>query len=346
MKRVALSFVVCFAAAICFAQEHMRFMDIPICGTVEQFANRLANEKGFTILERNDYEEADFKVETKMLSGTFETFTDCYVAVRKIEGASETSSVIVYIDSLKCLHGEYDKLLKQYDKRYGKRSGPSTGQAGYLGNDSWVCDGGIISTGSLERCYFVAFMNFHEAEIRHAFYTKIAEESMNNQLEKQKEGQTVREICGVPFGSSYEKARAMLENKYGTPEYYPDHSVISYKNKTYAGILFDDIIFLFQSDGIHSYMNGCAFVLDAKSLSDAKKKQELLYKVLSDKYILVENTDDNGNKIYLGGFPPTPDDHIAFSIGIMKYDGDVAKHSHPYAARLIYGRYNYVKEEF
>ena len=35
---------------------------------------------------------------------------------------------------------------------------------------------------------------------------------------------------------------------------------IYYRNENYAGILFDRIIFLFQSDGYKSYMNGCVFM--------------------------------------------------------------------------------------
>ena len=46
MRRFVLSIVACLTAIICQAQEHLRFMDIPIAGSVEQFANKLANEKG------------------------------------------------------------------------------------------------------------------------------------------------------------------------------------------------------------------------------------------------------------------------------------------------------------
>ena len=98
-------------------------MDIPIAGTVEQFANRLASEKGYAITDRFDYEDPNFKMEAKILIGKFEMFDDCFVAVRKIEGTSETSSVIVFIDSLKSLNGEFDKLVEQYDNKYGEHSG-------------------------------------------------------------------------------------------------------------------------------------------------------------------------------------------------------------------------------
>ncbi|MBQ9187228.1 MAG: hypothetical protein IJ144_05330 [Prevotella sp.] len=343
MRRFALFIVTCLTAIICHAQEHLRFLDIPIAGTVEQFANKLANEKGFAIEDRNDYEDENFKMEAKILTGNFEMFNECLVVVRKIEGASETSSVIVYIDSLKCLNGEFDKLNDLYDKKYGKHSG-------YWGNNKWESNGGRILAGSQEGGCYVVFMDKPEVEIRDAFVEKrmkAAQDSLVNYImDIRKEKQTVKEICGVPFGSSYEKTKEMLENKYGYPEYNPDRTVITYKHKTYAGFTFDSIHFLFQSDGIHSYLNGCVFIMDAKSLSDAKKKQEMLYKKLSDKYFMLDDTDSNGNKFYYGGYPPTPDDGVGFSIEILKYDSELARLYSPYAARLAYGRYNYVKEEF
>lgn len=342
MRHIVLTIVVGLATVICQAQKHLQFMDIPIEGSVEQFANKLANEKGFVIEPQNDYADDNFNMETKMLSGNFEMFNDCMVVVRRIEGASETSSVIVFIDSLKCLNGEFDEFTNLYDKKYGKHTG-------FWGSDKWESDGGRIVAGNREGIFYVVFMDKPEINIRDVFSEKIikrTQDSIVSYIMDIKEKQTVKEICGVPFGSSYEKTREMLENKYGYPEYYPDRTVITYKNKTYAGYVFDSIHFLFQSDGVHSYLNGCVFIKDAKSLSEAKKNQETLFKELSKKYVVRDGTDSNGNKFYYGGYSPTPDDGFGFSIEILKYDRDLARIYTPYAARLMYGRYNYVKEEF
>ena len=78
-------------------------------------------------------------------------------------------------------------------------------------------------------------------------------------------------------------------------------------------------------------------------MSDAKDKRERLYNKLSWKYDMEEGVDDDGNKYYYGGHSPVPFDSFGFSIDIIKYDN---RTSIPYAARLMYGRYNYVKEEF
>ena len=165
---------------------------------------------------------------------------------------------------------------------------------------------------------------------------------------KKLEAQKVTEICGVKFGTSYEDAKRILENKYGEAEYDYTHSKerLTFVNKTYAGISFDTIFFLFQSDGYRTYMNGCIFILEAYTAEDAKEKRERLYNRLSDKYYMDEGIDKNGFKYYIGGFSPINENDAAFVIDIVKLDKDLAKEFNPYAARLMYGRYNYVKEEF
>lgn len=216
MKKIALTIIVSLVTIVGQAQEHLRFMGIPIEGTVEQFANRLVTEKGLVIADWNEYEDPNFKMEAKMLNGSFEMFDECLFVVRKIEGAEETSSVFVYIDSLKCMNGEFDKLNDLYDKKYGEHSG-------YWGNNKWESNGGRILAGSQEGGCYVVFMDKSEVEIRDAFVEKrmkaTQDSIVNYIMDIRKEKETVKEICGVPFGSSYEKTKEMLENKYGYPEW-------------------------------------------------------------------------------------------------------------------------------
>lgn len=172
--------------------------------------------------------------------------------------------------------------------------------------------------------------------------------ALMNYFREKLEAQIVTEICGVKFGTSYETANEMLENKYGRPEYDYTHSkqTITFKHKSYAGINFDTIHFLFQSDGYRTYMNGCVFILDANTAEEAKEKRELLYKRLSEKYYMEDRTDENGFKYYIGGISPVDVNDAAFVINIIKYNKELAKLYNPYAARLMYGTYDYVKEEF
>lgn len=167
----------------------------------------------------------------------------------------------------------------------------------------------------------------------------------------------VKNIGGVPFGISHEKAEVMLKNKFGTPEYNPGTTTISFKNIKYAGYDFDMIHFLFQSDGINTYMNSCIFITYANSLSDAIEKEKDIADKLLSKYKLFEEKDSNGNPMHGGGFSPLWDgdwktlDFAEYGVGIhtdiIQYKDDLVKAFEiPYAVRIIYGPYNYVKEEF
>lgn len=181
-------------------------------------------------------------------------------------------------------------------------------------------------------------------------YVSFAQGMDNDEISEYIESQRVKEICGIPFGTSYEEASNSLYNKYGSPEYNINNSKesITYKNKKYAGILFDTIYFLFQSDGRRSYMNGCVFIIKADDAEEAKKNRDMLYKKLSEKYRMLVYTDENDFKYYVGGFSPTGGDDAAFVIDVVKYkyEKEVARLFHPYAARLMYGLYEYIKEEF
>ena len=159
------------------------------------------------------------------------------------------------------------------------------------------------------------------------------------------ETQRIKEICGVHFGASYEKAKEILENKYGRAEYDFSHSkqIISFSSKRYAGILFDNIHFLFQNDGERTFMNGCCFILNAKNIEEVKAKRKMLHDILSQKYQLEEHKDENGFLYYIGGISPI-DFANGLLIDVVKYEKGISWY--PYSARLLYGPYNYVTEEF
>lgn len=167
-----------------------------------------------------------------------------------------------------------------------------------------------------------------------------------------------KSICGVEFGCSKEEAKSILYNKYGTPMYNPtNENVISYEKQKYAGVDFDNIHFLFQSDGRKSYFNACIFVLSAKSLSQAKQLQKLLAEKMEEKYRLNWIDEDTDEPQFYGGVSPlwnesynieeTLTKFYAFRSDIMEYDKDLVKtFGYTHSVRLIYGPYQYVQEEF
>ena len=343
---------------LCQAQKHLTFLDIPIEGSLESFSKRLEKELGYRPMLMNKGDSyAD--CESKKFMGKFMDFHNMTIFAHRFDKLKEVSSVTVNCDSL--AYSEYNlqqlnNLIKEFNNKYGNYKSDSIALVGR--RYRWDLNNGLIEIFKTSLFFHITYKDYTEVkandikpindgEIDHSIEDIINESIKKERSLQANREQVVKEICGIPFGSSYEESMRRLENKYGEPEYYPNKTVISYKNKNYGGLDFDAIHFLFQSDGVKSYLNGCVFIIEAKSLTDARKKRDMLYNKLLEKYIIVPSTDNNGETIYLGGTSPVPNaESFGFSIEILKYDSKVAKSSIPYAARLMYGRYNYVKEEF
>lgn len=185
---------------------------------------------------------------------------------------------------------------------------------------------------------------------------RVKMDSIFQTLENNLKRQQVKNIGGISFGISREEAMELLKNKYGEPVYNPGSTVISFRNIKYAGYDFDSVHFLFQSDGTNSFFNSCIFIKEAKTQKKAVEEQENLYKVLCDKYELSKAETENGLNTYGGGISPLWDGHwyslideyyTALHTDIIQYESDLVEiYGNKYAARLIYGPYNYIKEEF
>lgn len=168
--------------------------------------------------------------------------------------------------------------------------------------------------------------------------------------------QQVKQICGINFGISLPEARQILSNKFGEPIYDPTGSNrLSFDNVKYAGISFDSIHFLFQSDGRRTYFYTCIFIKEAKSKKDIQPILNLYKELLSKKYTLSEAINEFGFLDYGGGISPlwsgSPfellDNLSAFHTDVIKYDSNIIDtFGYKYGVRIIYGPYNYVNEEF
>lgn len=167
----------------------------------------------------------------------------------------------------------------------------------------------------------------------------------------------VLSIANVDFGTSYKEAERKLKRKFGEPSFLSSKNKLLFDNVKYGGLDFNSVFFIFQSDGNNSFLNGCVFLKDAKDYAQALEIEQEYADILSSKYTKVfSEVDEKGNPFHFCGFSPLWDGTIqggieagvAIHTNIMKYDEDLVKeinHS-PYAVRLIYGPFNYVKEEF
>lgn len=157
---------------------------------------------------------------------------------------------------------------------------------------------------------------------------------------------TCTEVCGVRFGSSYETAKEILKRKYGEPDYMgTNENTIVYHYKSYGGMNFTYIAFDFQRDDIGSYMNQCVMGYDCKTAEEAKNKRDTIWKKAKEKYPFCHwGIDDNGFKYYESGFSPLGGFGNGFIVDVVKFDEPY--NGYRYFARIMYGPYNYVKEEF
>ena len=163
----------------------------------------------------------------------------------------------------------------------------------------------------------------------------------------------VKEICNIPFGCTLMEAKDVLRKKFGDALYVTD-DVIMYENKSYAGNRFDTLIFMFQSDGRRNYFNQAAFCIYVSDKEEAIATKNRLHKRLSKRYPFMIGEDLD---VSMGGLQPVPNSHLVnevvvgcttselgygFEIKIVENDD----YKHPYLVRIMYGPYEYVKEEF
>lgn len=157
---------------------------------------------------------------------------------------------------------------------------------------------------------------------------------------------TCTEVCGVRFGCSYETAKEILKQKYGDPDYFgTDENTILYKYKVYAGMNFAYIAFCFQREGTCSFMNQCVMGDDCKTVEEAKNKRDAIWEKVKAKYPFCHNgIDCNGFRFYESGCSPLGGFGNGFIVDVVKYD--VPINGYKYFARIMYGPYNYVQEDF
>lgn len=115
MKKLFIAFMLCIAS-MSFAQVsgHMKFMGIPMEGTVEQFVSKL-KAKGMVYMGTNDG--------VTLLQGEFAATKSCVIGVTKMEDANKVNMVAVIFPSKETwgsLSEQYYTLKDMLTEKYGE----------------------------------------------------------------------------------------------------------------------------------------------------------------------------------------------------------------------------------
>lgn len=161
------------------------------------------------------------------------------------------------------------------------------------------------------------------------------------------EANMVKGICNIPFGTPYGETRKNLEVKFGEPDLQTStKDNLRFSDTQYEGIQFDWMHFLFQSDGI---FNGAIFGVDCRTKSDAISIKREFHELLSKHYANFVDLDNGNNFESYGGIAPVPTDKnlgFAICIDIVDYKESGLISDKPYAVRIIYGPFDFIKENF
>lgn len=144
------------------------------------------------------------------------------------------------------------------------------------------------------------------------------------------EGQTVKSVAGIEFGTDKQTAISDLIDHFGY-DYKEEGDAIIFYNVTIGGIYYDFANFYFRYSKFVSADFYSAYTLS--KVNDAKDKRESIYNVYIKKYFVVEErTNEAGFKYYVIGASVYKDDnHYPIMIYISKSEskgGDMFYYVH------------------
>ena len=161
MRKIALTFIVCLVTIVGQAQEYLRFMDIPIEGSFDEFYGKLIKEKGLLASEMTEGEEY-MNMKTKKLKGDYYGTKNCTFYVRKHDRLNSVSSVIV-VDTLGALSGtDAQKFIAIHDAKFGSHKVDS---ARYSIWYTWETEKGEVEVGLNNSGFRIFYTDHSEKEI-------------------------------------------------------------------------------------------------------------------------------------------------------------------------------------
>ncbi len=137
---------------------------------------------------------------------------------------------------------------------------------------------------------------------------------------------SAQSVLGVPFGTSIEEAKSILENRFGSYKVYKHQGGLLVHDVYVEDVEFYSIQFYFQYGNGKSYFNK-AILQQHFKISDvktAKAERDYLASILKKKYspFFVEYTNEQGFKCY--GFDSNPKEplHYSGSLILEKSEGN------------------------
>ena len=117
MKRLFISFAICFISLSMFAQSgHLSFKGVPIDGTLGQYTEAMKS-KGFSYVGTQDG--------MSILMGDFAGFKGCTIGVSTLQNKDLVNTIGVIFpekDSWTLLYGNYSTLKEMLTEKYGQPS--------------------------------------------------------------------------------------------------------------------------------------------------------------------------------------------------------------------------------
>ena len=167
------------------------------------------------------------------------------------------------------------------------------------------------------------------------------EEAFQRYIEKN----GVKEIFGIPFGYPYEKVKVLLKEKMGScDKLATTKDCIVFTNKSYEGIMFQKISFMFQQFRNSYLFNKVILRADFKTKDEAVRLKKDIDRKLSRRYNIYRELDQGNFYFSIGGISPALFNEemggYAFNIEIQKYEKP-KKDSSTYAVLLSFGPYIY-----
>ena len=166
------------------------------------------------------------------------------------------------------------------------------------------------------------------------------EEAIQRYIEKN----GVKEIFGIPFGYPYEKVKELLKEKLGSCDKLTTKERIVYRNKSYEGIMFQEISFMFQQFRNSYLFNKVILRSDFEKKEEAVRLKKDIDRKLSWRYNIYKELDQGNFYFSIGGISPALFNEemggFAFNIEIQKYEKP-KKDSSTYAVLFRFGPYIY-----